>query len=304
VRRTIAALVTATAVAVAVTGCGSTQDAGPRAARAGAGLASPLSDAEQWRISDAQQRLIRECMSRKGFRYWEAERLSLEKSRTQGYVSDDVAWARKHGYGSRIRAEQERARRANPNAAYRQSLPGERRKAYDEALDEGVQAPVISAELPGGGTVRKRVGGCVAEAERQLYGDPETWFRAEKTAGSLQPFYVPQLMADKAFSAALAAWARCMERAGHPYKDPGAARQAALRQAQESGPAEAFETERKLAVADAGCAGETRLRSIGTERETHYVNKLRGRYGEELDTHARLQREALTRAIGIVGPRA
>jgi hypothetical protein len=177
VRRIFAALTTAAAMAMAVTGCGTTKDAQSRPA-ATAVDSRPLTDAEQLRISDAQQRLIRQCMESKGFKYWEAERLSLEESRTLGYVSDDVNWARKHGYGSRIQAKEERARSANPNAAYRATLPIERRNAFDEALDDGIDAPVISVDLPMGGTVRKRIGGCVAGSERQLYGDPAAWSAA------------------------------------------------------------------------------------------------------------------------------
>lgn len=302
-RRAIATLFTATVVAAILTGCAGTRDTQPRTAEAAAEV-RPLTDAEQLRISDAQQRLIRECMNRQGFSYWEAEKLSLEESRTLGYVSDDVEWARKHGYGSEIRAKEDRARSANPNAAYRKGLPPKRREAYDTALDEGVDAPVISAELPNGGTVRKRVGGCVAASEKELYGDSAAWFRAQKTTGSLQPLYVPRVMADPRFTKALTAWSRCMERAGHPYKDPGAARQAALRLGLKTTPGTAFAAERTLAVADATCTRDTGLRSIGEERETHYLNGLRGRYGEALDAHGRLQHKALAHAMEIVGPRA
>ena len=302
-RRVIVGLTSAIAVAVALTGCGGTQDAQPAPAKATV-ASGPLTDAELLRISDAQQRLIWRCMKGKGFRYWEAERLSLEESRTLGYVTDDVDWAREHGYGSRIQAKEERARSDNPNAAYRATLSEKHRKAYDKALDDGVDAPVIAVKLPTGGTVRKQVGGCVAEAERRLYGDPETWFRAEKTVSSLQPLYVPQLMADQQFAQALTAWSQCMGRAGHPYKDPGEARRAGLQAALKSTSAETFEAERAIAVADAVCTRETSLRSLGNERETHYVNLLRDRYGKALDTYAQLQREALARAVETVGPRA
>lgn len=293
----VVALVVATAVAGTVTGCGAPQSTHPRPA----GSTRPLTQAEELRISDAQQRLIQHCMKDKGFRYWEAIRLSLEESRNPGYVSDDVDWAREHGYGGRIRAKEDRARLANPNGTYRATLTEARRTAYDSALDEGTGARIVSAELPSGGTVRKRVGGCVGESEQRLYGDPETWFRAEKTVNSLQPLYVPKVLADKRFARALTAWSRCMERAGHPYKDPGAARQAGLRASGTS--ASAFERERTLAVADATCARDTSLRSIGEERETHYVNLLRGQYGDALDTYARLRRDALAHAERITGPR-
>ncbi|MEU5893963.1 hypothetical protein ABZ835_45340 [Streptomyces sp. NPDC047461] len=303
-----AALVVTAALGVVTAGCGpQKQDAKPSGTDRGTSAASThlreLTDAEQLRIADAQQQLIKRCMTRKGFDFWEAERLSLEESRTLGWVTDDVAWADKHGYGSRIDAKQERARLTNRNVAYRAGLSDERRAAYDKALDEGTDAPVITAEVPTGGTVRKRVGGCVAEAEKHLYGDRVSWFRAEKTVMGLQPLYVPQVMADKRFASALAAWSRCMARSGHTYRTPQEARQAAVERGLKAGPGEAFEAERKLAVADATCAKNTSLRSIGNERESHYVNKLRDRYGSDLDTYARLQLQALARATKVVEPR-
>jgi hypothetical protein len=277
---------------------------GPDAARQ-TGKVRALTDAEQLRISDAEQHLIKRCMNRQGFQFWEAERLSLEESRTIGYVDDNVDWARRHGYGSRIEAKMEQARKTNSNVAYRKSLSTERRAAYDIALDGGPDAPVISAKIPGGGTIQKRVGGCVLRAETQLYGDVATRFRADKISMNLRPLYVPQVMRDKTFTAALKAWSRCMKQAGHPYPSPEAARQAARRQAAQGVPPDkAFEAERKLAVADATCTRNTSLRAIGNAREAFYVNKLRDRYGEALDTSWRIRREALSRAMTIVGPRA
>ncbi|MEU5344586.1 MULTISPECIES: hypothetical protein [unclassified Streptomyces] len=291
-------------VSAVITGCGGTQRTPQSTASPSAGGARQLNDAEQSRISDAQQRLIGTCMRRQGFEFWEAQRLSLEESRTLGYVLDDVGWARKHGYGSRIQAKESAARAANPNLAYRKRLSEQRRQAYDEALDEGIDAPVIAVEIPGGGTLRKRIGGCVAEAEKKLYGDPRAWFRAEKAAGHLRSLYVPKVLADQRFSAARNTWSRCMKRAGYVYKDPGESRQSAVAQAYRTAEPKAFEAERKLAVADATCARDTDLRPIGEERESHYVAQLRDRYGEALDTYTRLQHQALDRARKIVGPRA
>ncbi|MEU6378944.1 hypothetical protein [Streptomyces sp. NPDC046909] len=313
-RMCAAALVVTAVLGVVTTGCGPRHqdEERPGTQRGASADGKPpreLTDAEQLRVADAQQRLIKRCMAGKGFDYWEAERLSLEESRTLGWVTDDVAWADKHGYGSRIEAKHERARRNNRNVAYREGLSAERRAAYDKALDEGIDAPVITAEVPTGGTVRKRVGGCVAQAEKQLYGDRVAWFRAEKTVMGLQPLYVPRLMADKRFAAALASWSGCMARSGYTYRDPQEARQAAVEQglkadqADQTDPGKAFEAERKLAVADATCAKNTSLRAIGNERETHYVNQLRGRYGNDLDTYARLQLRAFARATEIVEPR-
>jgi hypothetical protein len=291
-------------VSAVLTGCADTENT-PRPAvdLPAAQTNAPLTDAEQLRISDAQQRLIGTCMRRQGFEFWEAERLSLAESRTLGYVLDDVGWAREYGYGSRLQAEDAATRAANPNLAYRKTLSEQRRHAYDKALDGGLDVPVISVEIPGGGTVSKQMGGCVAESEKKLYGDPREWFRAEKTSGHLRSLYVPKVLADRRFTAAQDAWSRCMKKAGYDYKDPGASRQAAIARSDLAAQPKAFAAERKLAVADATCARAAHLRSIGEERERHYVAQLRDRYGDALDTHFRLQHQALDRARKIVGPR-
>ncbi|MFF7388648.1 hypothetical protein ACFZAE_09380 [Streptomyces scabiei] len=292
-------------VSAVITGCAGAQPSPAGTERQEARAARQLTEAEQLRISDAQQRLIGGCMRRQGFEFWEAERLSLAKSRTLGYVLDDVDWARTYGYGSRLQVEEAVARAANPNLAYRKRLPEERRTAYDRAVDGGIDAPVISVEIPGGGgTVRKRLGGCVAESEKKLYGDPREWFRAEKVSGHLRSLYVPKVLADRRFSAALDVWSRCMKRAGHDYEDPGASRRAAIARSDRVTEPGVFEAEKKLAVADATCARDADLRSIGEERESHYLDQLRDRYGEELDTYTRLQHRALDLARKIVGPRA
>ncbi|MFI8194447.1 hypothetical protein ACIF8T_37980 [Streptomyces sp. NPDC085946] len=292
------------AVVVAVTGCGRAQEPQRTPAPSSSAAAPrPLTDAEHLRISDARQVLMERCMRRQGFKFWPAQRLSLEESRTLGYATEDVTWARKHGYGSRIRTEEDRARRTNPNLAYRRTLSSERRSAYDAALDGGLEAPMVSAELPGGGKVRKRIGGCAAEAERVLYGDPGAWFRLDKTTAGLRPMYVPRVMGDKRFTEALASWARCMARAGHPYADPQEARSAALARAAGSGTDEAFTVEREIAVSDAVCTRTSSLRTVGRQLEAHYLGELRDEYGKALDDHARVQREALRRAERLAAPR-
>ncbi|MET7943967.1 hypothetical protein [Streptomyces sp. NPDC005302] len=284
-------------------GCGNAQTPQGASASTSPSTSRALTDAEALRIADAQQVLVRKCMERDGFTYWEAERPSLEESRTLGYVLDDVDWARRHAYGSRISAQEDRRRRTDPNIAYHKSLSAEKRTAYDEALDGGLQAPVISATLPGGGVVQKREGGCVAESERRLYGDVRAWFRAEKTAGSLQPLYVPKVMADEKFNAALKAWSQCMNHAGHPYPDPQAARQAAAQRSVRLGVDRAFPGERDLAVADATCARKTSLKAIGEAREAHYVSELPKRYEKALETWHEFQHHALECARLLVDAR-
>ncbi|BAC69523.1 hypothetical protein AQJ43_07460 [Streptomyces avermitilis] len=266
-----------------------------------------LTYAEDLRISDAEQHLVKQCMARHGYRFWEERTLTLEESRPVGYVQDDVRWARTHGYGSRIMAKEDRARLRNPNLAYRASLPTARQSTYDTALDGGRTATLLKIEAPGGGTITKRSGGCTGEAEKKLYGDPKTWFRADSTVSNLRPLYVGKLLRDQEFSGAVRDWSRCMRRAGHPYRDPNEARQAmrehGTRQTR-AAEARTFAAETRTATADAGCARAASLKSIGKEREAHYVGELSAEYGDALDTYRRLKRAALAHAEQIVPARA
>ncbi|MFE3165769.1 hypothetical protein [Streptomyces sp. NPDC059224] len=301
---------TALLASLALTGCTADTDAAHRATPAVKAAATAaggqLTYAQDLRISDAEQHLITNCMRKQGFRFWEGKSLSLEESRPVGYVQDDVDWARSHGYGSRIMAKEDRARLDNPNIAYRKSLSRSRQMAYDIAMDGGRDAVELKSRTPTGGTVTKRSGGCSGRAEKALYGDPAAWFRSDTTVSNLRALYVGKLLRDKELKSAVAAWSRCMSKAGHPFPDPDAARQSTRKHSAEQTPAEearTFANETRIAVADATCARSVSLRSIGERREAHYISGLAEKYGSALDAHRRMQRGALVRAERIVPAR-
>lgn len=298
------------ATAVAATGCAGGKGDGDGDGRAQADTGSrpeALTWRQELRVSDAEQRLTKQCMKRHGFTYWEDRRLTLDESRPVRYVQDDVAWAREYGYGGRIDAKNQKVRESNPIGTYRQNLTSSRRAAFDIALDGGDDAITLTAPLPsGGGEIRKRLGGCTEEAERELYGDPAEWFRTGKVATGLSALYGDDLMKDRQLTATVRAWARCMKKAGQPYDDPQAARNAVQVNTGRLGEAradEAFAAERKTAVADATCARETSLRAVASARETYYEDRLRDRFGTDIDTYRNLGQQAYDRAVRIVPER-
>ncbi|MFI1441333.1 hypothetical protein [Streptomyces fructofermentans] len=291
------------AASVVVTGCG---DDGGQARQASDERPPALTWQQELRVTDAQQRLTKQCMKRHGFAYSEDRGLSLRESRPVRYVQDDVAWARTYGYGSRIEARSARERERNPNGTYRQRLSAPRRAAFDVALDGGGGARMLTAPLLGGGEIRKRIGGCTEEVERRLYGDPAEWFRTGKVVTSLNSLYGERLMKDRALTAAVRAWSRCMRKAGQPHEDPQAARDAVRADTGRLGAArgdEAFAAERRTAAADATCARRTSLRAVATAREAYYVDRLRDRFGKDIDTYRRLGHRAYDRAVRIVPER-
>ncbi|MGW6456382.1 hypothetical protein ACWF94_10715 [Streptomyces sp. NPDC055078] len=311
VRRTLAALGTAGALVFgALTAC--TQSGGSdtsrgagasgRSGASGGSASAPvaaLTSAERAQLDHAEQLLVRECMADRGFPYWVGPPLSADESRNVGQLLDDTAWARRHGYGSRITAKLLARRTADPNRRHRESLSGARLTAYTTALEGGPGTRELSVRVPTGGTVTSTLGGCAAQAEERLYGDRATWFAAAKVATNLSPVYVPKLLSDPRFTAAQSAWAVCMRRAGHDYATPGAIRDALERTRERMPEPRAFAVEVRLAVAEATCARSSGLADTGRRLERHYVDGLRGRYGDELATHSRLERAALTRAREI-----
>ncbi|WP_406274516.1 hypothetical protein OH779_39465 [Actinacidiphila glaucinigra] len=307
-RRALMSLCAVTALAAAVaTGCGDGAGDARGQTRQHIGVRTPaLTWRQEVRVNDALQRLTSRCMGRQGFAYLEERDLTLQESRPVRFVQDDLTWARTYGYGSRIETKSARLRERNVNGTYRHDLPATRRALFDDALDGGDGARMLTAPMPNGGEIRKRIGGCTEEAERTLYGDPAEWFRTSKIALSANSLYAGRLMKDPQLTAAVRAWSACMREAGEPYPDPQAAQDGVRAAAVRLGAAradEAFAAERRTAVADADCARRTSLRAVATAREKHYLDRLPDRYVKDIDTYRRLGRQAYDRAVRIVPER-
>lgn len=325
-RRTLAATCTAAAiVAAAASGCsgpgtrsdpgpGTRDDAGPRAvapaprasvpAPRSSAAARELTDAEQVLVQRAKETLVRECMEDKGFSYWVVPPVSVEERGGYGYVQDDLGWARKHGYGGLLEREAVKARTSDPNNAYLAQLTPAETARYEEALSGSESGPEVSAELPGGGTVRAPRDGCRAKAEGRLYGDYGSWFRVRKTTENLTPLFVPDLLRDERFVNALSAWSVCMRAAGHPYADPPAVRAAMEELTDGLSPSAAHATEVEVATAEARCATTSRLADTARSLEREYRDAQLRPHGDVVAELRRMEAGALARARDITDSRA
>ncbi|MFD9885906.1 hypothetical protein ACFWZT_31125 [Streptomyces alboflavus] len=293
-------LATAVLLVVSLAACGS-GTAGPAATGGPDEAPRRLGDTERYRLAHAEQVLIADCMAGRGLPYRVWLPLSVAESRPVGPVLDDPRWAREHGYGSRIEAKAAAAKRENPNLAHLKSLTGTRRTAYLDALTGGPDAPEMKVTLPNGATITSKLGGCTAYAKKRLYGDRRTWFTAERTTTNLTPLYAAKLTRAPAYRAALTSWSRCARTHGYTLASPAAARER-LRTRIPKLPADArFTAEVRLAVTEARCARETRLRHIAQQTEDALRAALPPKIQREIRTHSRLQRAALDRARDIVG---
>ncbi|WP_202918405.1 hypothetical protein [Streptomyces cavernae] len=206
-RALTAACVSALIVAVTAVGCTASHrpESAPHAPKGTTAQSSKtqgreLTDAEKILVQRAEVLLVKQCMEGKGFKYWVGWLPTVDDLKGEGYVLTDVGWARKHGYGSRLRAKLQNVQRDDPNNAYANALPQRERVRYNAALEGGPSSGMLTAELPAGGTVQTPRDSCQADAKNRLYGDFATWFRIEKTATNLSSLYVPYLVRDKRFT--------------------------------------------------------------------------------------------------------
>ncbi|MER6215492.1 hypothetical protein ABT213_15660 [Streptomyces sp. NPDC001674] len=285
----------ALAAAVALAGCGGT--GAPE--RAGASGAEP--DAGQVRVlARAEQILISRCMAARGFAYAVTEPVREEgAARSFPYGLDDVEWARAHGYGGRAERAAAEARAADPNQRYFHRLAARDRAAARTAL-MGASPTGLSATSPTGMTLTASTEGCIAHAQRSLYGDLAAWFRAKVVAMNLRPAQEERVRRDPRFVEAVGRWAACMKEAGRPYASPAASRQAAAALTEGLAPDRADAAETALAVTEATCATSTPLGQVSQALDRAYGEEVRARHRADITLGHRLQNAALPLAERVV----
>ncbi|MFF3838099.1 hypothetical protein [Streptomyces sp. NPDC001930] len=246
-------------------------------------------------LHDAEQRLLRDCMGRHGFTYRVFPLGDEPESALFPYVVDDAAWARRYGYGAELRRQRETLAKSDPNRAYFAALPADRR-AMALVTANGPSPDGLSVRLPSGGTVRRSDRGCVAEAQRRLYGDLGAWFRSSTRVDTLQQILRSRVVADTGYQKSLGVWQRCMGRLGYAFATPAAARATAL------SPVRPLPEDREigLALAEVRCAGESALSRTARRLDAHHDRLLAEEYRADVETRDRLRTAALPRARRIL----
>ena len=264
-----------------VTGAGGEEDA--RAAPAA--LPREITSSEGRDLYRAERVAERDCMTRLGFQVVLTPDRAPDRARSFAFVVDDVAWARRHGYGREFERATDAGRASDPNEKYIRGLSPQRRAAALRAYN-GDPANGVTVRLPSGGTIGHSVEGCGSSAERTLYGDYETWYRANKIDQDLVGVSHRRVRQDPEFRTATARWAECAHAAGLPYPTPEALR-AAL---PASAPAA---TEIRYAVAEATCAGSTGLAQKAADLKQRYLDELRVEHRDAVVTARQRRLDAL-----------
>ncbi|MFD4206924.1 hypothetical protein ACFWRG_13140 [Micromonospora tulbaghiae] len=245
----------------------------------------------------ATQVLIRDCMQRRGFRYWPVPRQPVPELREFPYVLDDVSYARRYGYGGALERRLQEAMAADPNARYVRELPPERGGAAVRAVNGDPGEPdALRATLPAGGVLRRSSHSCTSEAERQLYRDLPGWYRVTRITDNLAGLRVGRVLADPRYADGVAAWRRCMRAAGHDVADPASARASAPEPASGS----VTPGEIRLAAAEATCATRTGFGRLARRLDAEHRRALDRRFHTEVAERLRLEAAALPRARAVL----
>ncbi|MGW2049852.1 hypothetical protein ACWCPF_32400 [Streptomyces sp. NPDC001858] len=287
---TVSVVVAVAVVAVASqAGCSGPQPVAPE-------LVREVTDQEAGLLYDAEQLLIRACMTGRGFSYRVVPRNPVPEFREFPYVVDDVAWAKRYGYGGELQRRLVELSQSHPNKRNAATLSPERRRAWLGAY-HGDSTRWLEAKLPSGVVLRHSDNGCVSEAEQRLYGDLRTWYHVKNVASDLAAERRGRVVADARFAAAMARWAQCMRRSGHTgYTSPGDIRA----QVEKAQPPVPQKTQVRLAVAEASCADRSALAATARALDQHYAKALAERYPTDTAAKLRLELAAVPRARVVV----
>lgn len=257
-----------------------------------------LSEEEKDLLHEAEETLTRSCMAGKGFKTWVVPRRPVPDDREFPYVVDDVEWASRHGYGSDILARRAEVRGSDPNRQYFAGLtPAERQRALDTLHGERT-GKRVSVRPPNGMTVSRAAGGCAADAQKELYGDLETWFRVLTVTDALETLRSSMTTGDAEFAGLVKDWSACMRVRGLPYKTPQEARAEFLNPDHRR----SRKDEIRVAVIEARCAASSGLSRTAHRLDAQHDKRLRDEYADEVRTRLRLENEALPRARAAVRP--
>lgn len=140
-------------------------------------------------------------------------------------------------------------------------------------------------------------GGCIAEAERALFGDiaQAMWLRDAR--GTAESDIWMATLSDEAVNDALDSWKTCVRERGYEFEDPHGAFDAGAKAAR----AGDFEQERAIATTHAECTAESNLDLAVAAAFLSATNAVLPELEDDLIALQRLEEEALARAKAILG---
>ncbi|HEV7935881.1 MAG TPA: hypothetical protein VGP70_26650 [Actinomadura sp.] len=245
----------------------------------------------------ATEELLWRCMAKKGFRYVKrpAPKRDVNPTMSDPDYGLSPAEAQRHGYRTAALLNQSESQ---PDP-YKNQTPAERQR-WGQAFFGPDSAPQIRVKLPVGSEVETSSQGCLAEAQKQVFGSIERMLKSENFAGNLPAQARQRANADPRLKKLNGRWSACVTKQGHAgLTDPVAARSKAA-ELYRNGEREA---EIKLAVADAKCEQQIDYTPQRKRLEDLYYTAALRHYEPEIAAVHEMNKEVLARARTILAGR-
>jgi hypothetical protein len=139
--------------------------------------------------------------------------------------------------------------------------------------------PELSVTLATGYTVTAHTDGCLAAAQRELYGDQRLWFRTRVVVNNLRAEAQQRMKRDPDYRAATARWTRCVA------------------------PAQGPRPSRPDPAVSARCARESGLAGLRARLGPALLAQVRAERRGQLTTYRQLRTRALHRAASLYAER-
>lgn len=240
-------------------------------------------------LKSAESALVRRCLTERRIPArsdgGDGQGRGVAPQREFPYGIDDPGWAARHGFGIPV----ERGSREQGVSASK-----EQQRLSDALFGTGRRE--LSTRTVTGLVVQANSDGCLAAAQRVLYGDLDRWFRTEVTVDNLAAAAHRRVTQDPAYRAALARWSRCVAPV-QQADNPGELRGAWQRRARGLAPREATALQQRFAVTEARCVRRTDLARTGARLEKRHAAELRTEYADVIAEHRRLRDHGLRYAV-------
>jgi len=240
----------------------------------------------------ADQSLIKECMSSKGFKFWKQLNPENSPQIQFPYGIDNLAWAKANGFGREL------LDKISPNERYVSGLSVSKKNRYYLDLNgPGPRGPGVTVKLPTGEVLGHSTSGCIAEADGKLFGSYRDWFRVNSQYQDLSYLIVDRVLQNQVFDTAVLKWSSCMSRDGDSYVSPTQAMQSFLTAA----PPTSRALEDSVAENEVVCGVQVGLFRIAKRLANENRDVVDHQYAMIVRANNRYDDAALSRANKILG---
>jgi hypothetical protein len=243
-------------------------------------------------ISNADQLLIRDCMRSMGFAYMIVRDPVEPPELEYPFGIDNIAWARANGFGRDL------IERISANERYVSGLSQSEQNRYSLDLNgPGPSGPGVAVQLPTGEFLGHSTSGCIAEADRELYGNYDAWFKVDSQYQDLSNVADANVMSDPIYSSDLKQWSLCMFKSGFKFDSPAQAMEEFLSSSPPGPRAMAVQ----VAVREAVCGERVRLFRTSNQLAQKFNRSVDRRYAKLIRSAALFNEIALRHSRKVLG---